>query len=174
MWTIISTPAGPLRIVARAGALTAADFVDPSLATSDNGSGDPRLAAVPQSPGPSEERRDDDPLLQNAAIQFRAYFAADLKEFDLPLAPAGTVFQQRVWCELRRIGYGEVTTYGAVATRLGMTGHAARAVGAANGANPIAIAIPCHRVVGANRTLTGYAGGLARKQQLLALEGVLL
>jgi methylated-DNA-[protein]-cysteine S-methyltransferase len=102
--------------------------------------------------------------------QLHAYFARDLKEFALPLRPAGTPFQLRVWDELRKIGYGEVATYGEIARRLGMSPAASRAVGLANGRNPIPIVVPCHRVVGANGTLTGYAGGLERKQLLLDLE----
>ena len=99
-----------------------------------------------------------------------AYFAGDLKDFDLPLAPVGSDFQQRVWKELQLIGYGETASYGQIALRLGMTNAASRAVGLANGRNPIPIVIPCHRVIGANGTLTGYAGGLERKQTLLELE----
>ncbi len=104
------------------------------------------------------------------ARQLAAYFARDLKEFDLPLAPQGSVFQQQVWAQLSAIGYGETVSYGAVAARLGRTNAASRAVGLANGSNPIPIVIPCHRVIGANGTLTGYAGGVERKQTLLELE----
>ncbi|HEY0775517.1 MAG TPA: methylated-DNA--[protein]-cysteine S-methyltransferase, partial [Nocardioidaceae bacterium] len=99
-----------------------------------------------------------------------AYFAGELKEFDLPLDPQGSEFQRKVWGQLQRIGYGETATYGDVARRLGMSAAASRAVGLANGRNPIPIVIPCHRVVGANGTLTGYAGGIERKQMLLDLE----
>jgi methylated-DNA-[protein]-cysteine S-methyltransferase len=105
-----------------------------------------------------------------AARQLRAYFDRDLKEFDLPLAPQGSDFQQRVWTELLGIGWGETASYGEIAHRLGHTNAASRAVGLANGKNPIPIVIPCHRVIGANGTLTGYAGGLDRKQLLLTLE----
>jgi methylated-DNA-[protein]-cysteine S-methyltransferase len=119
---------------------------------------------------PIGERQDDNPLLRRAVDQLAAYFARDLKEFDLPLAPRGSDFQQRVWAQLRAIGYGETASYGDVARRLGMTNAASRAVGLANGRNPIPIVIPCHRVIGANGTLTGYAGGLPRKQLLLELE----
>ena len=87
-----------------------------------------------------------------------------------PLAPVGSDFQQRVWKELQTIDYGETASYGQIALRLGMTNAASRAVGLANGRNPIPIVIPCHRVIGANGTLTGYAGGLERKQPLLELE----
>jgi methylated-DNA-[protein]-cysteine S-methyltransferase len=109
-------------------------------------------------------------LLLETVRQLRAYFDHDLKEFDLPLEPAGTTFQVSVWDQLREIGYGATATYGAIAARLGMKPGASRAVGLANGRNPIPIVIPCHRVVGANGTLTGYAGGIERKQTLLELE----
>ncbi|MFA6297888.1 MAG: methylated-DNA--[protein]-cysteine S-methyltransferase, partial [Nocardioides sp.] len=99
-----------------------------------------------------------------------AYFARDLKEFDLPLAPAGTDFQKRVWEQLVGIAYGQTASYGQIAAQLGKSNAASRAVGLANGSNPIPIVIPCHRVIGANGTLTGYAGGIERKQALLELE----
>ena len=99
-----------------------------------------------------------------------AYFDGDLRDFDLPLAPAGSEFSQRVWKELQALPYGETASYGQIAARLGHTNAASRAVGLANGRNPIPIVIPCHRVIGANGTLTGYAGGLERKQLLLGLE----
>jgi methylated-DNA-[protein]-cysteine S-methyltransferase len=102
--------------------------------------------------------------------QLRAYFDRDLKEFDLPLALVGTDFQRRVWEQLTRIGYGETVSYGDIAARLGMNAGASRAVGLANGRNPVAIVVPCHRVIGAKGTLVGYAGGLERKQMLLSLE----
>jgi methylated-DNA-[protein]-cysteine S-methyltransferase len=110
-----------------------------------------------------------DSVLAEAKRQLDAYFAGDLKEFDLPLAPAGTGFQQRVWKELLAIGYGETQSYGEVARRLGEP-HSSRAVGLANGSNPISIVIPCHRVIGANGKLTGYGGGLPRKAALLDFE----
>jgi len=109
-------------------------------------------------------------VLVEAVRQLAAYFDGTLTDFDLPLAPQGSDFQQRVWEQLRGIGYGETASYGAIAHRLGMTNAASRAVGLANGRNPIPIVIPCHRVIGANGTLTGYAGGLERKQLLLDLE----
>jgi methylated-DNA-[protein]-cysteine S-methyltransferase len=155
MWTVIDSPVGDLRIVVRDGQVNAIEF-------------SPFRAPVDGRPlGP---RCDDDPVVVETVRQLRAYFARDLKEFDLPLAPAGSDFQQRVWAQLQRIGYGETATYGEVAGRLGMTNAASRAVGLANGRNPIPIVIPCHRVIGANGTLTGYAGGLERKQVLLSLE----
>lgn len=109
------------------------------------------------------------PVLEAAVDQLEAYFAGELKDFDLPLAAAGTAFQQRVWTELVRIPYGATCSYMDVAERIGDR-KAVRAVGLANGRNPIAIVVPCHRVIGANGKLTGYAGGLWRKERLLSLE----
>jgi methylated-DNA-[protein]-cysteine S-methyltransferase len=111
----------------------------------------------------------DDARFTEAARQLGEYFAGARTAFDLPLRAAGTAFEQRVWDELRRIPYGETTSYGELARRLGHAG-AARAVGRANGRNPLAIVVPCHRVIGASGALTGYAGGLERKRALLALE----
>jgi len=104
-----------------------------------------------------------------AKRQIDAYFAGLLTEFVLPLAPQGTAFQQRVWDALTRIPYGSTYSYGELARRLGQP-NASRAVGLANGRNPISIIIPCHRVIGASGKLTGYGGGLARKEILLTLE----
>jgi methylated-DNA-[protein]-cysteine S-methyltransferase len=104
------------------------------------------------------------------ARQLDEYFDGSRTTFDLPLAPAGTPFQRRVWDELARIPRGTTVTYGELAARVGHPG-ASRAVGAAVGRNPISIVVPCHRVVGADATLTGYAGGVERKASLLALEG---
>lgn len=112
--------------------------------------------------------RDDD-TLREAADQLRAYFAGERRDFDLPLAPQGTEFQQSVWSALREIPYGETTTYSAIANSIGRP-KAIRAVGAANGANPIPIVIPCHRVIGSNGSMTGFGGGIDVKRQLLALE----
>jgi methylated-DNA-[protein]-cysteine S-methyltransferase len=151
MWTVMQSPIGDLRIVARGGMIAAIEF-------------------TPFRVSPVGERDDDNPLLRNAKDQLAAYFDRDLKEFDLPLAPRGSEFQQRVWAQLRAIGYGETASYGEVARRLGLTNASSRAVGLANGRNPIPVVIPCHRVIGANGTLTGYAGGLERKQLLLGLE----
>jgi methylated-DNA-[protein]-cysteine S-methyltransferase len=114
----------------------------------------------------------DDELLADARRQLTEYFAGERTLFDLSLRPAGTPFQRRVWDLLLRIPYGETATYGELARELGDGGdyRLARAVGAANGRNPIAIVVPCHRVIGANGTLTGYAGGLECKRALLDLE----
>jgi methylated-DNA-[protein]-cysteine S-methyltransferase len=108
-------------------------------------------------------------FLHEPAKQLAAYFAGKLRDFDLPLAPAGTPFQQQVWRALCDIAYGETTSYGELARRI-KNPNAVRAVGLANGSNPIAIIIPCHRVIGSNGSLTGYGGGLPVKQTLLALE----
>ena len=107
--------------------------------------------------------------LHEARAQLKAYFAGKLTTFDLPLAPHGTEFQQRVWLELLRIPYGETTNYGDIARRLGDV-QATRAVGAANGRNPLPIIVPCHRVVGADGSLTGFGGGLPVKRWLLDHE----
>lgn len=115
--------------------------------------------------------QDASPLLDAAEAQLREYFAGTRRTFDLPLAPRGTAFQQRVWAALRAIPYGETRTYGELAAAIGSPS-ASRAVGMANHHNPIPIVIPCHRVIGANGTLTGYAGGLEIKRKLLALEGI--
>jgi methylated-DNA-[protein]-cysteine S-methyltransferase len=154
MWTVIESPIGDLRLVEHDGAITAIEFT-------------PFRDGLGR---PLGDRDDDHPVLVECARQLRAYFAGDLTEFDLPLAPDGTPFQQRVWAELQVVGFGKTATYGEIAHRLGMTNAASRAVGLANGRNPIPIVIPCHRVIGANGTLTGYAGGLERKQLLLDLE----
>jgi len=112
--------------------------------------------------------RDDD-VFRAAAAQLGEYFAGERHTFDLPLRPEGTAFQLRVWSALCDIPYGTTITYGEQAQRLGDPGRA-RAVGAANGQNPISIVVPCHRVIGANGSLTGYGGGLDRKRHLLDLE----
>ncbi|UMG93082.1 methylated-DNA--[protein]-cysteine S-methyltransferase [Nocardioides sp. TF02-7] len=155
MWTETDSPVGKLRIVANGGAITAIEF-------------------SPYRPAPDGRpigaRTDDDPLLRRAVEQLRAYFAGELTDFDLPLAPSGTTWQLAVWEQLGKIGYGETASYGEIAARLGKSNAASRAVGLANGRNPIPIVIPCHRVIGANGTLTGYAGGVDRKQVLLDLE----
>jgi methylated-DNA-[protein]-cysteine S-methyltransferase len=104
-----------------------------------------------------------------ATEQLTAYFAGKLKRFEIPLGPAGTPFQQRVWTELQRIPYGKTISYGELANRIGNS-KASRAVGLANGSNPISIIIPCHRVIGSNGKLVGYGGGLDTKRRLLDFE----
>ena len=118
---------------------------------------------------PHTSWREGSPLLTRVARQFKEYFAGKRKQFDLPLAPDGTEFQQAVWQELVRIEYGKTISYSELARRIKRP-RAVRAVGAANGANPIPVVIPCHRVIGKNGTLTGFGGGLPVKQQLLELE----
>jgi len=149
----IESPFGPLRLRAAGDAITAIGFAERSSTDTD-------ACDAP-----------DDPLLQAAANQLGDYFSGRLQRFDMPLSPAGTPFQQRVWAALQQIPFGTTESYGELAARIGAAG-SARAVGAANRCNPIAIVIPCHRVIGSNGTLTGYAGGLERKQGLLALERV--
>jgi methylated-DNA-[protein]-cysteine S-methyltransferase len=159
MWTVIDSPIGDLRLVEHDGAITAIEF-----SPFHEGTGRPLGDRA-------EDGLADSSVLKECARQLDAYFGGTLTEFELPLAPVGTAFQQRVWEQLRGIGFGTTATYGEIARRLGMTAwSAARAVGLANGRNPIPIVIPCHRVIGANGSLTGYAGGLERKQLLLGLE----
>jgi methylated-DNA-[protein]-cysteine S-methyltransferase len=124
-------------------------------------------------PLPSDSRRDDEAaVLVEATRQLAAYFAGELRTFALPLAPQGSDSQRKVWAALGEIPYGATSSYGALARRLGMPKHA-RAVGHANGRNPLSIVVPCHRVVGASGALTGYAGGVERKRWLLAHEASL-
>jgi len=118
---------------------------------------------------PKTEWREDTAALREPIRQLRAYFAGELETFDLPLAPEGTPFQQKVWGELLKIPYGNTISYGELAKRIDNP-KASRAVGLANGSNPIPIVIPCHRVIGSNGKLTGYGGGLPIKEKLLALE----
>ena len=130
-----------------------------------------RLMFVP--PATATEGRLDNAQAAMARLlaqEIKAYFAGKLREFSVPLALCGTDFQRRVWGALTRIPYGSTTTYGQIAEGLGDS-KLSRAVGRANGANPVFILIPCHRVIGANGALTGYAGGLERKAGLLELEG---
>ncbi|MFC9245548.1 methylated-DNA--[protein]-cysteine S-methyltransferase [Streptomyces sp. NPDC057136] len=150
--TVVDSPYGPLTLVATDGVLAG-------------------LYMVGQRHRPPEETfGDPDPRPFGPAIQqLDAYFAGELREFDLPLRLAGTPFQRSVWAELTRIPYGETRSYGELADLLGKQG-ASRAVGLANGKNPIGIIVPCHRVIGASGSLTGYGGGLDRKQRLLAFE----
>ena len=117
-------------------------------------------------------RRDPD-RLADVTRQLTAYFAGELTEFDIEFTPSGTDFQQRVWRALEEIPYGTSTTYGALAERLGVPRERIQALGAAIGANPLLLVRPCHRVIGADGTMRGYAGGVERKVQLLTHEGVL-
>lgn len=123
----------------------------------------------PQSVEPQATSNVATQIVQQAAQQIREYFAKQRSQFDVPLAPAGTAFQRQVWLALCQVGYGHHCSYAAIAQKISHP-TAVRAVGAANGRNPIPIIIPCHRVVGTSGHLTGYAGGLGRKQWLLAFE----
>jgi methylated-DNA-[protein]-cysteine S-methyltransferase len=117
-----------------------------------------------------EER--DDPVLDECARQLGEYFEGRRREFDLPLAADGSDFQRRVWREIARIPFGETVSYAELARRAGAAG-SARAAGAATGHNPLSVVVPCHRVIGSDGSLTGYAGGLERKTRLLEIEGAL-
>jgi methylated-DNA-[protein]-cysteine S-methyltransferase len=120
---------------------------------------------------PETGLRDCPEAFREVSEQLDAYFDGRLKEFTVPLAPSGTAFQLAVWAELTRIPYGSTVSYGDIARTLGKRPVASRAVGSANGANPIAVIVPCHRVIGSDGSLTGYGGGLTRKELLLRLEG---
>lgn len=152
--TVVDSPVGPLHLVARDGVLC-------------------RLSMQGQrhAPDPAEPGGRGDSALPEARAQLAAYFAGDLRAFDLPLHLEGTPFQRRVWAALCEIPYGQTVSYGELAARVGSPG-ASRAVGLANGRNPIAIVVPCHRVIAADGTLGGYGGGLERKRHLLDLEQV--
>jgi methylated-DNA-[protein]-cysteine S-methyltransferase len=139
------------------------------LSADDEGLRHLLFAEGPKPVAPDAGWREDPAPLREAIRQLRAYFAGELRAFDLALAPRGTGFQTRVWRELLNIPWGETISYGELAARIGNP-KASRAVGLANGANPIAIVIPCHRVIGGNGKLTGYGGGLKTKEWLLALE----
>ncbi len=152
---VMESPVGPMRLAADDEAITQVMFAEPDAVLTD----------------PGEEVS---PLLSEAARQLRAYFAGDLREFDLPVTSRGTAFQRRIWSQLERIPYGVTSSYGEIAGRLGLPMGASRAVGTANGANPIAIVVPCHRVIGAKGKLIGYAGGLERKKYLLNHESALV
>lgn len=143
---VFETPLGSMTAVEKGGALAVLSF-----------GGTPEGNEAPT------------PLLAETERQLAEYFSGERRVFSLPLAPEGTAFQRRVWAVLLEIPYGETLSYGEVARRVGNP-KATRAVGMANNRNPIAIVIPCHRVVGADGSLTGYAGGLAAKERLLALE----
>jgi methylated-DNA-[protein]-cysteine S-methyltransferase len=151
----IETPLGPMIAIADDAKLVGVDFEDAKYAPAIA----PEWAEDPESAP-----------LRACAAQLAAYFAGRRTRFDLPLAPRGTPFQQRVWREIAKVPGGETITYAELARRAGCPG-SARAAGAATGRNPLAIVVPCHRIVGASGSLTGYAGGLARKERLLALEG---
>src|SRR5713101_3621789 len=152
-YTYLDTPIGPLLVAGDEAAIRRIEF--------------PRNGK-PGRPEPEWKESARGPVGE-AVRQLREYFAGRRTEFDLPLEPEGTLFQQTVWRHLRDIPFGETISYGELAKRAGNP-KASRAVGAANGANPIPIVIPCHRVIGSNGKLTGYGGGLPIKEKLLALE----
>ncbi|MFE3598869.1 methylated-DNA--[protein]-cysteine S-methyltransferase [Streptomyces sp. NPDC059142] len=151
--TVIDSPYGPLTLVATDGVLS-------GLYMHEQRHRPPEESFGVHDPGPFDE----------AVRQLTAYFEGELTVFDVPLALHGTPFQRRVWEQLLRIPYGETRSYGELAEHLGKPG-ASRAVGLANGKNPVSIIVPCHRVIGSTGGLTGYGGGLSRKQRLLAFEG---
>lgn len=152
------SPVGPLTLVSDEGQLIGVYFEGYSLMK-------PEDAALARPAGPSR-----DATLDRARSELDAYFAGEQALFAVPLAPRGTEFQRRVWKALTKIPFGETVSYGAIAREIGSPA-AVRAVGGAVGSNPIAIIIPCHRVVGADGSLTGFGGGLDRKRFLLGLEG---
>lgn len=154
-YTTIESPIGPLVLVVQDGAIAGLYMNTPRHEVVRDGWTD----------------APDDPLLRRAAEQLGEYFAGTRREFDLPLAPQGTAFQTRVWEELKRIPYGETISYGELARRIGDP-NASRAVGLANGKNPVSIFVPCHRVIGASGKMTGYGGGVERKVFLLDLESL--
>lgn len=152
-WTRIASPIGALLASGTETGLRELQFATGRTAT-----------------GPAPEWREEAPRFAALQAQITAYFAGELRRFDLPLAPEGTPFQHRVWALLREIPWGETRSYRDLAQALGMPG-GAQAVGGANGRNPLPILVPCHRVIGSTGRLTGFAGGLDVKEQLLVLEG---
>ena len=175
-YTTLPSPVGELRLVTDGSHLTAVLFVSSKKKPSEKNAGQEiaarsiahRDAAGERKQAPA--RNDRLAILAQARDQLSRYFAGERIEFSMPLAPAGTPFQRAVWTALLRVAYGETSTYGALAKQIGRP-KASRAVGAAVGANPLAIIVPCHRIIGAYGSLTGYAGGLERKTRLLAIEG---
>ena len=151
-WHETDSPVGPLLLAGTAAVLTRVHF-----------------QAGPHRLRPSPAWRHDAAPFAPALAQLGEYFRGARREFDLPLAPEGTPFQLVVWQALRAVPYGETLSYGELAQRVGLAG-GARAVGLANGANPLPIVVPCHRVIGADGSLTGFGGGLDIKRALLALE----
>ncbi len=150
---VIDSPLGRLKLTAGPKALLKVSFTNKSITDKSN--------AV----------KND--ILDQTVRQLEEYFAGERTTFDLPLSPAGTQFQQKVWRILRDIPFGQTTTYGNISEKLGDS-NAVRAVGTANGQNPIPIIIPCHRVLGSGQKMTGYSGGIDRKRWLLKHEGALL
>lgn len=151
-FSVMPSPVGPLTLVGDGNALAGVHF-----------DSEPRVATPPAA------WVRDDGRFRDVARQLSEYFAGRRRTFDLPLAPRGTAFRKLVWKALQAIPYGQTATYGEIARAIGQP-QASRAVGGANHHNPLAIVVPCHRVVGADGSLTGYGGGLARKRLLLDLE----
>lgn len=151
----VDSPVGTLRLTSDGEHLTGVYFAEHRHAPDDL--------------GPEVSTEQAPPVLRRAAEQLAAYFRGERTTFDLPVHADGTAFQQRVWAALREIPYGQTWSYGELAAHLGQPG-AARAVGLANGRNPVSIVVPCHRVVGSGGAITGYGGGVERKQVLLDLE----
>ncbi|WP_426564128.1 methylated-DNA--[protein]-cysteine S-methyltransferase [Angustibacter sp. McL0619] len=159
VWTVIGSPVDDLLAVADGDALAGLYFT-------------PHDGLLERLGHP--ERDDDHPLFARLSDELAEYFAGEREAFDVPLDPPGSDFQRRVWHVLTQIPYGTTWSYGDVASKLGLGPEAARAVGSANGSNPIPVVIPCHRVIGADGSLTGFGGGLQRKRLLLDLEADLL
>ena len=155
---VVSSPIGRLLLLGDGHALTGLWMIDADRHTARGTGAEAGFRSSPEAFG-------------EVAAQLEAYFAGDLKEFTVPLAPSGTPFQLAVWTELTKIPYGSTVSYGDIARALGKRLVASRAVGLANGANPISVIVPCHRVIGSDGSLTGYGGGLERKELLLRLEG---
>ncbi len=156
-YSMIPSPVGPLLLAADQAGLRLIEFDSPRH---------------PIGRGSDWQCADDDAILRETRAQLDDYFAGARHTFDLPLAPHGTEFQRDVWQALRAIPYGETISYAQLALRIGKP-TAMRAVGAANGRNPLPIVVPCHRVIGADGTLTGFGGGLPTKHFLLTLEGAI-
>ena len=156
---VVDSPIGPLTIAASARGVTGIYML--------NHSHPPAAEAL----GEKLDAAGDDPFIARAADQLGEYFSGQRTSFDVPLDAAGTEFQRRVWAALARIPFGQTRSYGELALELGDV-KLTRAVGTANGRNPVSIIVPCHRVIGADGSLTGYAGGLERKLFLLRLEGI--
>lgn len=148
----MNTPIGPLQLLAENGALVAIKF--------------------PGQHSQSTAANEEDETLSSAKQQLEAYFSGQRRKFDLPLAASGTAFQKQVWKALVAIPYGQLRSYRDIADSIGKT-RAVRAVGAANGRNPLPIVVPCHRVIGSDGSLTGFAGGIETKRLLLQLEGAI-
>jgi methylated-DNA-[protein]-cysteine S-methyltransferase len=161
-WTVIDSPVDELLLTAAGGSLRSIWF-SPHKAR-------PQSSFVDTMTGAGGVRDDAEPVLVETARQLGEYFAGDRRTFDLPLEPIGSEFQLQVWAALRTIPFGATWSYGDLAASIGKGPEAARAVGLANGANPLSIVVPCHRVIGADGSLTGFGGGLPRKRYLLDLE----